>query len=386
MPTDADFLRAIIADPDADGPRLVYADWLEECGAAARAEFIRVQCALAAMPPGEATHHALAARQAELESAHRTDWLQPIREVLRASATNDSRGWRRWLRLPQSEDLFAAEFRRGFVEILRLNLSAFLGHAARLTRMTPLRDLILESADESASAGAWESLAQCPDLAGLTALAVSTHRLSAREMQFFVENGLLANLKSLGLINPGFDRQAVEVLISSPLLPRLTGLSLVAGGGELHEGCIDLLLSGSTCRKLETLFIGGMFDLDAAYLQRLAGLPPFGLLTQLQIINSPVGDIDLSDFVDWLPPTMSDLQLSSLELGDRAAVSLANSPRLRSLCKLDLQDNRISDVGAMALADSPNLLASTHLNLRHNPIGPRVRNALRIRLGHHVLV
>ena len=27
---DADFLRPILAEPDADGPRLVYVDWLEE--------------------------------------------------------------------------------------------------------------------------------------------------------------------------------------------------------------------------------------------------------------------------------------------------------------------------------------------------------------------
>jgi uncharacterized protein (TIGR02996 family) len=41
------FLRAILADPSDDGPRLVYADWLDERGQAARAEFIRVQCELA---------------------------------------------------------------------------------------------------------------------------------------------------------------------------------------------------------------------------------------------------------------------------------------------------------------------------------------------------
>lgn len=32
MADDADFLRAIIDDPDDDGPRLIYADWLEERG------------------------------------------------------------------------------------------------------------------------------------------------------------------------------------------------------------------------------------------------------------------------------------------------------------------------------------------------------------------
>jgi uncharacterized protein (TIGR02996 family) len=40
-------LRGILENPDDDGPRLVYADWLEEHGDPERAAFIRVQCRLA---------------------------------------------------------------------------------------------------------------------------------------------------------------------------------------------------------------------------------------------------------------------------------------------------------------------------------------------------
>jgi uncharacterized protein (TIGR02996 family) len=44
---DAAYLRAVCWSPFDDGPRLVYADWLEERGECARAEFVRVQCGLA---------------------------------------------------------------------------------------------------------------------------------------------------------------------------------------------------------------------------------------------------------------------------------------------------------------------------------------------------
>ncbi|MHB1424636.1 MAG: TIGR02996 domain-containing protein [Gemmataceae bacterium] len=48
--THADaFLQDILAHPDDDAPRLIFADWLEEqgdAGSVARAEFIRAQCAL----------------------------------------------------------------------------------------------------------------------------------------------------------------------------------------------------------------------------------------------------------------------------------------------------------------------------------------------------
>ena len=50
MTDEPSFLQAIIAEPDIDAPRLVYADWLEETAvpvAVARARFIRLQIELA---------------------------------------------------------------------------------------------------------------------------------------------------------------------------------------------------------------------------------------------------------------------------------------------------------------------------------------------------
>jgi uncharacterized protein (TIGR02996 family) len=62
---DTPFLAAIRAAPDDDAPRLVYADWLDEHGQSARAEFIRVQCLLARRKSAE-----LRAREAELLARH----------------------------------------------------------------------------------------------------------------------------------------------------------------------------------------------------------------------------------------------------------------------------------------------------------------------------
>ncbi len=46
MNDHATFLRAILAEPDKDLPRLIYADWLDERGDP-RGQFIRVQCDIA---------------------------------------------------------------------------------------------------------------------------------------------------------------------------------------------------------------------------------------------------------------------------------------------------------------------------------------------------
>jgi uncharacterized protein (TIGR02996 family) len=50
MSIPAALLRAILAAPADDTPRLVYADYLEEHGDPARAAFIRTQIALARVP------------------------------------------------------------------------------------------------------------------------------------------------------------------------------------------------------------------------------------------------------------------------------------------------------------------------------------------------
>lgn len=64
---DADaLLRSIVRHPDDDTPRLVYADWLQENGRAEEAEFLRVQCHLAAGEPDAPEYPELLDRDEEL--------------------------------------------------------------------------------------------------------------------------------------------------------------------------------------------------------------------------------------------------------------------------------------------------------------------------------
>ena len=75
MQDDA-FLAAILAAPDDDAPRLIYADWLDEQGQPERAEFIRVQCTLARLPDGDKRREELEARNRALLAGHQEDWVQ----------------------------------------------------------------------------------------------------------------------------------------------------------------------------------------------------------------------------------------------------------------------------------------------------------------------
>src|SRR5690348_9287401 len=118
MTRDEAFLRAVCAAPDDDTPRLVYADWLEENRQAERAEFIRVQCALAGAAGPE--RPALEARQRELLERYGEEWARPL-----AGRVQE---WR---------------FHRGFIDEVRVEARAFLAGADTLFRLAPVQHLHL---------------------------------------------------------------------------------------------------------------------------------------------------------------------------------------------------------------------------------------------------
>jgi uncharacterized protein (TIGR02996 family) len=182
----ATFLKAIIARPDLDLPRLVYADWLEgtagqkpcpacpelgygnepewtteiplywcgQCdqatrsvpnGHAERAEFIRVQCELARMPEymahlgGFEPHDALRRREREILFDHGFKWGKeavPVPAGYKHTLRNDN-DFHVWSN--ENVDGMRYSFRRGFVESIACRWSDFRAHAAAIMAATPLR-------------------------------------------------------------------------------------------------------------------------------------------------------------------------------------------------------------------------------------------------------
>jgi uncharacterized protein (TIGR02996 family) len=139
---DADaLLAAILAEPERDDVRLVFADWLEEHGEPARAELIRVQVALArydwrhcggyycdTYDDGTTTHRdcrgiRLGVREREL-LAWACDWLVPAGWV--ALREGDA---------PVGRSL---RFRRGFAESVACPLADWLAHGPAVVRRQPV--------------------------------------------------------------------------------------------------------------------------------------------------------------------------------------------------------------------------------------------------------
>jgi len=74
-------LDAVVAAPDDDGPRLVYADWLLSRGPSVHGQLIAVQCELAARAEHDADLDRLRAREAELLADPLLTWLDAYIEL-----------------------------------------------------------------------------------------------------------------------------------------------------------------------------------------------------------------------------------------------------------------------------------------------------------------
>src|SRR5687768_2116425 len=106
--SEAALLAAVLAAPEDDAPRLVYADHLQANGDP-RGELIAVQCDLARIAPSEDTE----ARKGNVIRRRRTDRAETLRErekeLLRANRDT-------WIR-PFAPSIDSnVDFERGFIE------------------------------------------------------------------------------------------------------------------------------------------------------------------------------------------------------------------------------------------------------------------------------
>ena len=217
--SEAAFLAAILAAPQDDAPRLIYADWLEERGHPL-GEFIRIQCALAREHPGDDSRNPswyddqggqllprqgpLVERERRLLGEHEPTWVGPL--------------WDRIERWPMKR-----RFRRGFVERVCLSAQEFLLHAALLFGQCPL----LRQSALTSSRGRIPALAACPFLARLTELDLGDGGRNLEESEILALTGspYLSGLRSLRL---GDDLSAAVLgrMAGAPAFRRLERLVL----------------------------------------------------------------------------------------------------------------------------------------------------------------
>ncbi len=205
MSPDNPFLQALLAEPDDDTLRLALTDWLDENDESARAEFVRVQIELARGVEDRNRRRQLELRQRDLLIAHEAEWVQPLADVLECKPGQ----WGGWV------------FRRGFVEYFHLPGDVLNCYGAKLSRLTPVRELFLRP---------WTPanvvlLCKAPWAASLTALYLQGSPLTGAAVRALIDSRHLTKLRVLDAVlhEPVLDseRSALRAKFPNALLPNI---------------------------------------------------------------------------------------------------------------------------------------------------------------------
>ena len=402
-PDEAAFLDRVCAAPDDDGPRLIFADWLDERGNP-RGEFIRIQCALDRLPADDPRRPDLTDREAMHLARFHAAWSEPVRGIA---------GW--------------AEFRRGFIETVNIEARQFLLHAAALFRLAPIRHVrfldvgstlrrLTESAflarlsaitifaqhlnedltkalTESPHLGAVrhlnvgrnrvgdrgaERLAASPRFRTLTHLDLSHNAIGDTGVRAIAYSTNLAGLESLELRRNELSRAGLATLLASPVLTRMGYLGL---GSNSVGAPLELTPQAGSSVSLKELDLSEN-GMTADSTRRLTESPGLAALARLDLQNNEVGNEGASALADWSgAAALRVLHLADNRIGDEGARALAHSTYLHNLTELDLSDNPIHDPGAFDFLNAPALPRLRRLGVPYLGLTPQMRRALVARYG-----
>ncbi len=323
-------LAAVCAAPDDDLPRLVFADWCDENGAADRAEFIRVQIELEKGVKGKKLT-ALRKREQELLTGYGAEWASDLKEF--DCAVED-----RWY-----------TFRRGFVDEISTSYDQLHGRRGdKLFHRAPIRALRLPDEED------FSDLARCKHLLRVHTLNLTYSGLS-RNFDFMMlpYSKYVANLTSLiarGIDDNGhLDGEGLQAIATSPHLTALRHLDI----------------SNNWLFNVRTHYER---DRIIRHLLALGDLPA---LTDLRLghIEAPPDLILSLAEQPWLR-RLKVLDLSGNRVANEGARALTESPHLTQIEQLDLRNLGLIDL-------------ETGADLR---LSPEVKQLLKQRFGERVLL
>jgi uncharacterized protein (TIGR02996 family) len=383
-PEAAALYQGVLANPDEDTPRLVYADWLQEHGDPDRAEFIRLQCRLARINEWDEGYTPDRLRAERLLRAHRDEWLAPA-PVVRTLGS--------WIECELVRGFPGGALLRGEPtgdeireELSGLPITAlevdWRGNPAEPWPVTGaafphLRDLkvyvgprlnvpdnpqatcrALASTAALAGLKALQLLGD-PTPEGLDALITSPHLRALEELsiegvgdahaQLLAGRAQLPALRSLSLGTGGLTPAGASVLGRAGWFPQLRTLRL-SYNEKLRDGVLEALLGTRSLPELRTLRFGGA---RGAELRLASGATLPGLI-DLNLFGSEVRPADWFEMTAG-PQKFRSIVINQALLGGASGRGLFDRPALSALQRLVLdctdacQPNR--ELGADVLAD-----------------------------------
>src|SRR5262245_60281718 len=286
----AAFLSAIRNDPTDDGPRLVYADWLDDEGQPDRAAFIRTQIDADHYPEYDPLRLALAEEADDLLALHGDDWRRDDLGYLDGCSEG-------------------AEFRRGFVDSVVVRGPLF---HSDMDPPGPLRHAAFHApagGDDALLLAEMARSVLVPWLASLELRGPSLTAATVRLLAPALEPGRLRELTlygtPFGVVDSG--------LAALAELPALAGLRSLSVARQPLDGRLWQLLDSPHLTGLETLRLDDVFQNDSGL--RPANSNPLllsGSLHELQIRRCGLGDDSLRHLAEcWPMADLTALDLSS---------------------------------------------------------------------------
>jgi uncharacterized protein (TIGR02996 family) len=275
--SEESLLAAIVAAPDDDGPRLVYADWLLERGDA-RGDFIRLQCELA---------------RADERSPRALELYELVEPMRKAS----------WRLFAGELARYASErsFHRGFVDEVRMPVGVFAKHGERLFSRYPIRGLVAAPTPDLRKLAAVPALRLVEELW----LAEPTRELAA------LAGARLDRLKTLTLKRCAQSEEDLTSLLASIDAPALESVSLdgCATGGQVFRA----LARNQRLGKLRRLRVASPSMSDWGWASGLAALAAARPIAELELATwSGLRGDAIAPFV----PRLRKLKLVDAWLGD----------------------------------------------------------------------
>ncbi|MCI0702165.1 MAG: TIGR02996 domain-containing protein [Planctomycetia bacterium] len=392
MCDEAALLKAIIAHPGEDTPRLAYADWLQENEGPIQAEFIRLQCRLASCSASDPDYPDLLERYAEVVAQFQMAVKLTVPQLPPGFTFNGDTNYG------------AENFRRGFLssvtgewDTLQMDPSdeeveQFAAGLSQLVATTTARELDLSVTPEQLA-----RILAAPGAEALTGLGVAPSG-------YLPETGddalrVLANAKSTA----GLERLSLYMRATTP------GLRALAEVKFQRLWHLDLPMLAGSVRDLaavtETKWFHGLRSvrtgsssapLESALVRSLAKLPNldsldfrcttagarkalgtsrgFPALAKLSILSGRLTAADVTQLAKAQFPRLTELSLYNPTTA--ALTPLLSAKWFAQLRVLALTNGRITDKGIVALSKCAAAKNLRILRLGETPLGMVARAAL----------
>jgi uncharacterized protein (TIGR02996 family) len=300
VPSADEFLWDILEHEAEDGPRLVFADWLDDLGETAHAEWIRLQCALAAEPEEDDVWLQRKLREEELWPVVRNRWGDVMTEL-------------------QLERLGLDAFQRGFIPSVDFNI----GSVDVLARAENRWTFFLGIGGLETFCHADATVFASPQLRRVAGLNCQRSGVTDAALAPLADSPHLGRLRLLDLFRNYVGPDGIRALLTCPSLTGLTDLRL--DENKLGDAGAVILASSPACRTLESLdlFENGIGD---AGLIALAGSPHLANLRRLLLHGNEFGPAG----VEALAASPHLTRLRELTLGGPEGLE-ACIPALRQL-------------------------------------------------------